>query len=231
MANWHHNVFNVEGEKVELEMFKLQAMGTNNFCDEKELAVFSFKSLIPIPEEIINDPDKRRNWVYENWGVYGVADPILDCEEENSLTYLFSTPNAAPIVFTRNLGKLWPNLKFYDSFVEPMNLPVALMIEVQGENATPVMLTCSRKGYAFVREKAESGDPQFQYDLGCYYANGEEVPADLDEALKWWKLAAAKGEDSAKNILGYFQGDRIYNPTQPVRIPPRFPLFVKGRDY
>ena len=93
------------------------------------------------------------------------------------------------------------------------------------------MLTCSRKGYSFVREKAELGDPRFQYDLGCYYANGEEVLVDMDEAKKWWILAAAQGDDSAKNILGYFQGDRIYDPAQPVDITATHPLFIEGRDF
>ena len=44
-----------------------------------------------------------------------------------------------------------------------------------------------------LREKAAQGDADAQYNLGVAYANGEGVPEDDAEAVKWYRDAAEQG--------------------------------------
>ena len=37
---------------------------------------------------------------------------------------------------------------------------------------------------------AEKGDAVAQYNLGQMYRNGDGVPQDYTEAVRWWRLAA-----------------------------------------
>src|SRR5262245_16842341 len=55
---------------------------------------------------------------------------------------------------------------------------------------------------AISRPMAEQGYPAAQYNLGVYYANGQGVPQDYVEAVKWFRLAAAQGEPHAQYALG-----------------------------
>jgi TPR repeat protein len=45
---------------------------------------------------------------------------------------------------------------------------------------------------------AENGVAEAQYSLGAMYANGEGVPQDDQEAMKWYRLAAEQGHSEAK---------------------------------
>ena len=45
---------------------------------------------------------------------------------------------------------------------------------------------------------AEQGFATAQYNLGIMYANGEGVPQDDAEAVKWSRLAAEQGYASAQ---------------------------------
>jgi TPR repeat protein len=201
MANWFYNIFTVSGEKDELKQFKINAMGLSDFYDDGPTTVFSFQSLMPMPLDVSNDPEKRKKWIDENWGMTGVAGARLEEETESELVYFFETRNDAPITFLKNLAKLWPKLKFRDSFVEPINLRYALFIEVQGDKSTPFGLTCPEHAVPVLREEAEMGHTPSQYNLGVCYARGEGVKQDIDEAKRWWTLAAAKGDEDAQRAL------------------------------
>ena len=48
---------------------------------------------------------------------------------------------------------------------------------------------------------AEAGNPIAQFHLGRLYADGTGVVADVDEARRWWALAAAQGHDRAAQLL------------------------------
>lgn len=55
-----------------------------------------------------------------------------------------------------------------------------------------------------LRDKAEAGDAESQYELGmAYHAGNRGVPADLNLAFKWYSVAAQKGHVSATGALGY----------------------------
>jgi TPR repeat protein len=53
-----------------------------------------------------------------------------------------------------------------------------------------------------VKGKAESGDAEAQYQLGCFYATGKiSLPMDMLKATEWFRKAAAQGHEAAKRIL------------------------------
>jgi uncharacterized protein len=55
-----------------------------------------------------------------------------------------------------------------------------------------------------LRNKAEAGDAESQYNLGmAYHAGNRGVPEDLNLAFKWYSTAAQKGHISATAALGY----------------------------
>ncbi len=62
-----------------------------------------------------------------------------------------------------------------------------------------------------LRAKAESGDAFAQYNLGICYANGEGVPKDVVEAVKWYRKAAEQNHAGAQSNLGlcYFFGEGV----------------------
>ena len=53
------------------------------------------------------------------------------------------------------------------------------------------------------REKAEKGNATAQVYLGEMYANGEGVPQDYAEAVRWYRKSADQGNATAQFYLGY----------------------------
>ena len=62
------------------------------------------------------------------------------------------------------------------------------------------------KEVRLLREQAEQGYPDAQYDLSQRYSKGEGVPQDDKEAAKWLYIAAAQGYTHAQQDLAE-QGD------------------------
>ena len=54
-----------------------------------------------------------------------------------------------------------------------------------------------------MRALAEQGDAIAQNDLGLMYANGEGVPQDDAEAVRWYRLAAEQGYVNAQTSFGF----------------------------
>ncbi len=61
------------------------------------------------------------------------------------------------------------------------------------------------------QERAEAGSAFAQTNLGIMYAQGEGVPEDDAEAVKWFRLAAEQGHSAAQYSLGvmYAAGDGV----------------------
>ena len=53
-----------------------------------------------------------------------------------------------------------------------------------------------------LKQQAQKGDAQAQKNLGNMYANGQGVPQDYVQAVKWYRLAADQGYASAQYNLG-----------------------------
>lgn len=66
-------------------------------------------------------------------------------------------------------------------------------------------------GLSLVRQKVEEGDPEAAYTLGRLYQQGEEVPADPAQALKWYEVAmkGGKGEAYRGAALLYGKGQGV----------------------
>ena len=62
-----------------------------------------------------------------------------------------------------------------------------------------------------MKNKTETQDPEEQYNLGVMHANGQGVPKDAEEAVKWFRLAAEQGNIKAQYHLGgmYFKGEGV----------------------
>ena len=58
---------------------------------------------------------------------------------------------------------------------------------------------------------AELGNAWAQNNLGVMYQNGEGVPQDDAEAVRWYRLAAEQGDADAQNNLGvmYQNGEGV----------------------
>ena len=53
-----------------------------------------------------------------------------------------------------------------------------------------------------MRQKAEAGDAEAQYELGVAYCRGNGIGKDLDEAVKWYEKSGEQGNDKAQCNLG-----------------------------
>ena len=51
-------------------------------------------------------------------------------------------------------------------------------------------------------EKAKEGDPAAQHVLACCYANGNELPQDIAQAVYWWRKSADQGLAEAQYNMG-----------------------------
>lgn len=55
---------------------------------------------------------------------------------------------------------------------------------------------------AAVRQLAEQGDTKAQFVLGSMYRDGRGVAKDLDEMIRWWRMAAEGHNVDAQFALG-----------------------------
>jgi TPR repeat protein len=64
---------------------------------------------------------------------------------------------------------------------------------------------------AELKARAEQGDADAQHNLGFVYRDGDGVPKDSVEAVKWWRKAAEQGNADAQLNLGfmYAKGDGV----------------------
>ena len=76
-----------------------------------------------------------------------------------------------------------------------------LGVMAQDKNPEEVSLT-EEEFQALLLASAEKGDALAQLILGVMYANGEGVPKDDAEAVRWYRLAADQGDARAQLELG-----------------------------
>jgi TPR repeat protein len=76
-----------------------------------------------------------------------------------------------------------------------------------------LFLTCGLSALDFQETKklAEGGSGLAQYSLGVMYANGDGVPQDYKEAMKWYRKSADQGNANAQFSLGvmYDKGEGV----------------------
>jgi hypothetical protein len=85
--------------------------------------------------------------------------------------------------------------------VRGMNLALIVIVvfncmQLYYETQAPYIAGSATNANVFLnelKEAANSGDPKSQYALGMVYFEGKEVPQNMKEAAKWFKLAADQG--------------------------------------
>src|SRR5215831_5113160 len=97
-----------------------------------------------------------------------------------------------------------------------------------GDQGSPLELFCLARVYGegkgvprndqtslmYLRKSAERGFPSAQLVMGLWYESGAPgIPKDTNEALRWYKLAAAQGNVSAIDKVS--QLSKAAAPTQP----------------
>ena len=60
------------------------------------------------------------------------------------------------------------------------------------------------KSLADWRKLADHGDAEAQFQMGVRYHNGEGVPQDDTQAMKWFELAAEQGHINAQSRIGAY---------------------------
>ena len=75
----------------------------------------------------------------------------------------------------------------------------------------PAVLFAQIPDFDATKSLAEQGDAFFQWNLGVMYDNGEGVPENDAEAVKWYRLAAEQGDADAQSNLGamYVKGEGV----------------------
>ena len=63
-------------------------------------------------------------------------------------------------------------------------------------------LSAQAPDFAETKKRAEAGDASAQYNLGVMYRNGNGVPKDDAEAVKWYRKAADQGHADSQLSLG-----------------------------
>ncbi len=85
-------------------------------------------------------------------------------------------------------------------------LMVAISTVSQAEADSPKL---SAQQILKIKQAANQGDTQAQYNLGFMYYEGEGVPQDYAKAVEWYQKAANQGNTQAQYNLGfmYYKGE------------------------
>ena len=63
---------------------------------------------------------------------------------------------------------------------------------------------------------AKLGDAIAQYNLGLMYENGQGVPQDFKEAVKWYRKSAEQGDADAQSMVGVCYADGLGVAKNPI---------------
>lgn len=139
MPNWCYNTLEITGKAEALRDLKEMMVG-KSFGDNKE-HIFDFNKVLPYPQKFLdidnifreylkNNPKDYANcprdgynnggyeWCWDNWGTkWPAVDVSLDSDVDHEgnlldLFYKFNTAWSPPIPIIKELGKIFPELKF-----------------------------------------------------------------------------------------------------------------------
>ena len=74
------------------------------------------------------------------------------------------------------------------------------------------MQVSTKNAWKKLHKKAKLGDPKAQLEIATYYADGLDdlVKTNIKKAIKWFKLSAKQGDESAQNWLGVIYSSSEY---------------------
>ena len=85
----------------------------------------------------------------------------------------------------------------------------------QGTGSAP-MSEKSRANFMAITRRALEGDTRSELRLGIAFEFGQGVDKNLVEAMRWYRLAADRGNPIAQTNLGYFYEIGVNGPANPV---------------
>jgi TPR repeat protein len=103
------------------------------------------------------------------------------------------------LALTGNFERGKQTYQFEFSLKDKQRNSLLALIDLVKPAATAVT---ERSELELLREKAEAGDADSQYDLALRYVFGDGVPQDYVKAIAWLRKAAEQNHSSAQNSLG-----------------------------
>ena len=82
-----------------------------------------------------------------------------------------------------------------------------LMVGCGEQNQSVLSFNLNESEFERTKRLAEGGDKVAQSYLGWMYDNGEGVPQDYKEAVKWYTKAAEQGDATAQSMVGLCYAD------------------------
>jgi len=109
MADSCKNEFTITGPKDDIDRMLEAVKGVDPIYEEE--LEFNFNSIIPAPEEVINDSEKLYEWARLRWGTQSSADHIeVFRQSKETAVIWFETEWDPPIRVIRQLAKQFPSL-------------------------------------------------------------------------------------------------------------------------
>ena len=101
-------------------------------------------------------------------------------------------------------------------------LLLALVLAI-GAGAPALASSQTSKSFTIddLRALAEKGDPKAQFRMALAYQKGRGLAPNMEEAVRWYRLAAAKGHAASQNNLGLILAEGLgvrRDPVEAVRL-------------
>jgi TPR repeat protein len=132
-----------------------------------------------------------------------LLDPVGNILDEDI------APDDTPITLVTTGGSVQVEVRMVTCSVEPCYYALGVF---QVDDSSPREIAEQDPGSGapatgqtleVLRSRAEQGDARAQYNLGNMYADGDGVPEDDVEAVRWFRLAADQGLAEAQYNLGF----------------------------
>ncbi len=161
-------------------------------------------------ESAVRDPISQR--VVGQFAAEPVSEQVPDYPTED----LAETPNAAPsrLLYRALLGLVIVVVAMVLGYlVGPMiekrwapspQAAQRALAEGAGAASTVSLQRPQVRSLTELRDLADHGDPEAQWQMGVRYHNGEGVPQDDAQAMLWFQLAGEQGNVAAQSALGAY---------------------------
>lgn len=90
----------------------------------------------------------------------------------------------------------------------PLTVAIFAVFALFGTSAAQVPAPAQFQDLSSIRQQADAGNAQAQFDLGNHYYSGSGVPQDYSQAFFLYRKSADQGYAPAQNQLGSTSGVR-----------------------
>lgn len=144
------------------------------------------------------------NW--GNEGIYNINGPIIKPNEYDKVKSAFDKYNSYKEKALKHIEEM-----AYKGFAEyQYTLGFLYLGGDKDMNIRPTVPQDLTKAAFWLEQAAHQEHPAACYHYGDLYYMIEYYPKDIEQAMYWWKKAAAKGERRAKNRLLWIKENNKY---------------------